>query len=269
MNRLVQDGRDLKEQLALIYKYQSAFTVWFHYLKDNGKLPVYDAGYISLDKQYLTVGINGIVEAAEYLGLKANYNPEYVYWLQNILGTMKQENKNASKYYSDKLGYKVRFNSEFVPAEAAGAKLYKWDKRDGYQVPDESVRNLYNSYFYPVEDKSVTVYDKIKLHGEETIKYLDGGSALHLNFEEHLTKEGWLKLLDITARFGANYWTYNVRSTICNVCGYIGKKDLDHCIKCGSTDVDKATRVIGYLRRESNFSEPRRIEASRRYKHKK
>ena len=153
MNRLVQDGRDLKEQLELMYKYQSAFTEWFHYLKATGMLPVYDAGYIALEKQYLTIGVNGVVEAAEYLGMKINYNSEYVSWLQDILGTMKDNNKQASKYYTNKLGYKVMFNTEFVPAENLGDKFYQWDKRDGYVVPDEEVRNLYNSYFYAVEDK--------------------------------------------------------------------------------------------------------------------
>ncbi len=147
------------------------------------------------------------------------------------------------------------------------AKVIRITTKDGYVVPDENIRNLYNSYFYAVEDKTISVIDKIRMHGEETIHYLDGGSALHLNMEEHLTKEGWKKLLDVTAKAGTNYWTYNVRSTVCNNCGYIGKKDLPQCIKCGSTDVDKATRVIGYLRLEKNFSKPRRVEASRRFKH--
>lgn len=267
MNRLVQEGRDLEEQLDLIYKYQTGFASWFYYLKDRGKLPIYDAGYIALEKQYLTIGINGMVEAAEFLGMKADYNPEYIKWIQSILGIFKRKNKEASEKYSKILGHKLMFNTEFVPAENLGVKFYNWDKKDGFKVPEQ--RNLYNSYFYPVEDESVSVIDKIRLHGSETIEYLDGGSALHLNMEEHLTKEGWEHLMDMAAKAGANYWTYNVRSTICNKCGYIGKRDLPYCVKCKSEDVDKATRVIGYLRRESNFSSPRQVEASRRFKHKK
>lgn len=266
VNNFVQRAGDLEEQLDLMYKYQIAFERWFRILQEEGELPVYDAGYISLDKQYLTIGINGVVEAAEYLGMKANYNKEYLGWVQDLLHTIKKKNKEASKYYSDMLGCKVMFNTEFVPAENLGDKFYNWDKKAGYKVPEN--RNLYNSYFYPVEDTQISAIDKFKLHGKETIQYLDGGSALHLNLDEHLTKEGWIKLLNLAAKYGANYWTYNVKSTICNVCGFINKKDVNHCVKCGSTDIDKATRVIGYLRKISNFSKPRRIEAAKRHYHR-
>ena len=40
-----------------------------------------------------------------------------------------------------------------------------------------------------------------------------------------------------------------------------------HCVKCGSTDVDYGTRVIGYLKRISNFSEARQREAGKRFYH--
>lgn len=266
VNRMIQDGKDLGEQLDLIYQYQTAFADWFYFMKSKGKLPIYDAGFIALEKQYLTIGVNGVVEAAEFLGMKPTYNKEYISWLQGLLGFIKDKNKEASEKYSKIFGHKLMFNTEFVPAENLGVKFYDWDKRDGYQVPEK--RNLYNSYFYAVEDKNISAIDKIRLYGRETIKYLDGGSALHLNMQEHLTEDGWKAMLDATAKAGTNYWTYNVRSTVCNECGYIGKKDLPRCIKCGSDNVDKATRVIGYLRRESNFSKARRIEASKRFKHK-
>ena len=266
LNRMVQEGVDIKDILAKIYKYQIGYELWLRYLKDNKALTAYDAGYIDLEKQYLTIGINGVVEAAEYLGMKISDNETYISWLSDLLQTISEENTKMSKYYSNELGYKIMFNTEFVPAENLGVKNYKWDKADGYQVP--SNRNLYNSYFYAVEDDSLNVADKFEMHGERTIKYLDGGSALHLNLNEHLTKEGFIKLLEAAARSGTNYWTYNVPTTICNKCGAIDKRDLDRCPKCGSKDIDKATRIIGYLRRISNFSEDRRVEANVRHYHK-
>ncbi len=45
-----------------------------------------------------------------------------------------------------------------------------WDRKAGYFVP----RDCYNSYFYAVEDTSLTILDKFKLHGKDYIKYLDG-----------------------------------------------------------------------------------------------
>ena len=37
------------------------------------------------------------------------------------------------------------------------------------------------------------------------------------------------------------------------------------CPNCGSEDVDYLSRIIGYLKRISNYSEARRKEASIRY----
>jgi len=222
-------------------------------------LPIYDAGYIHLDRQYLTIGVNGVVEAAQYLGMNISYNPEYVTWLKNILQTIKQENELARDVFPKG----VIFNTEFVPAENLGIKNALWDKKAGLKT----FRDAYNSYFYIVEDDTINILDKFKLYGREITEYLDGGSALHLNLEEYLSKEAWLKLLDVASTVGCNYFTYNVPITICNKCGTIDKRNLNKCSKCGSEDVDKATRIIGYLKRISSFSKDRQIEAQKRYYH--
>jgi len=257
INRMIQDGRDLLTEVKKIHKYQVAFRAWFKDLLDAGLLPVYDAGYIQMEKQYLTVGINGLVEAAEFLGFKISYNSEYVEFIKHLLRVIYDENRRASQEY------KCMFNTEFVPAENLGVKNAKWDRADGYKVP----RDCYNSYFYVVEDDKINPLDKFLLHGKEVIQYLDGGSALHLNLGEHLTKEGFRKLLGVMAKTGCNYFTYNVRNTICNDCGFIDKRDIPTCSKCGSKNIDHATRVIGYLKRESSFSEERQREASKRAYH--
>jgi ribonucleoside-triphosphate reductase len=150
-------------------------------------------------------------------------------------------------------------------AENLGVKHYKWDKEDGYVVP--STRNCYNSYFYVVEDDSITLLDKFKLHGKDFVKYLDGGSALHANLDAHLSKAQYRQLLRIAAKEGTNYFTFNIPNTICNDCGHIDKRYLKACPECGSANIDYATRVIGYLKRISNFSEARQLEASHRHYH--
>jgi anaerobic ribonucleoside-triphosphate reductase len=146
-------------------------------------------------------------------------------------------------------------------AENLGVKNAKWDKEDGYFVP----RDCYNSYFYKVEDESVNVVDKFILHGDRLTKYLDGGSALHCNLDEHLSQEQYKKLLKVAIQTGCSYFTFNIPNTVCNNCGYIEKRPLKVCPKCGSTDLDYLTRVIGYLKRVSAFSEPRQKEAKERY----
>lgn len=265
INRLVQDavnkGYDmidyLRSQVQKVHKFQTAYNELLKdYLRD-GLLTVYTAGFINLKKQYLTVGVNGVIEAAEFLGIEVSDNDTYREFMQSILKAISDENRKAKTK-------ELMFNTEFVPAENLGVKHANWDRKDGYFVP----RDCYNSYFYAVEDTSLTIFDKFKLHGKEYVKYLDGGSALHMNLEEHLTKDQYRNLLKVAAANGTNYFTFNIPNTICNDCGHIDKRYLHECPKCGSKNIDYATRIIGYLKRISNFSEARQKEASKRYYYK-
>lgn len=259
MNRLVQDGRDLATEVSKIHQYQYAYRKLMEEYLAAGMLPVYDAGFISLDKQFLTIGINGMVEAAESQGLTVGYNPEYMDFVQERLKIIFQANQAASKKYG------VKFNTEFVPAENLGVKNAKWDKADGYFVP----RECYNSYFYVVEDEEINALDKFLLHGKELIEWLDGGSALHLNLDEALPQSGYRSLLDIAAKTGCNYFCINVKITICNECQHIDKRTRHQCAKCGSSNIDYGTRVIGYLKRVSAFSSARQKEHGLRFYHRK
>ena len=263
LNRLIQNlakekgkitlkdiSERVAEQVEKIHKYMISYN---EIVKDNLKnhmLPVYDAGYISMEKQYLTIGINGFVEGAEFLGIQPTVNEEYFKYGEAILKPIYTINKR------DRTS-EIMFNTEFVPAENLGVKNSGWDKKDGLYVP----RECYNSYFYRVEDDGVNLIDKFILHGEKLTKYLDGGSALHANLNEHLTKEQYKHLLDTAMSTGCSYFTFNVPNTICNECGHISKHRLNKCEKCGSENLDYATRVIGYLKRISNFSEARQKEA--------
>lgn len=258
MNRLEQDGRDLATEVDKIHRYQYAYRQLMEDYLKAGMLSVYDAGFITMDKQFLTIGINGMVEAAESQGIEASYNPAYIEFVQSRLKTIFDANKVASAKYG------VRFNTEFVPAENLGVKNAKWDADDGYKVS----RECYNSYFYPVENEDVNALDKLLLHGSELVDWLDGGSALHLNMDEALTKQGYRSLFDIAARTGCNYFCINVKITICNECEHIDKQTLQFCSSCGSSDIDYATRVIGYLKRVSAYSEGRRREHALRHYHR-
>lgn len=257
MNRLVQKNADIVSEVQKIHKYQVAYRTLIEEYKKAGLLPVYDAGYISLDKQFLTIGINGMVEAAESRGITANNNSEYKAFVNHYLKAIYDENKKAKTTYS------YLFNTEFVPAENLGVKNSKWDQQEGLKVS----RDCYNSYFYAVEDNAINSLDKIILHGNEMIQYLDGGSALHLNLEEAPNKEGFIKLIHATAKAGCNYFCFNIKITICNSCQHIDKKTAFACEKCGSTDIDHATRVIGYLKRVASFSSDRQKEHELRHYH--
>lgn len=244
----------LEEIVDLVHKVQLAYNENLKELLKKGMLPLFDAGYININRQYLTIGVNGLVEGAEFLQIPIKDCDEYSSYVQSILGLVETYNK---KYRTKE----VMFNCEMIPAENVGVKHAKWDKEDGYFVP----RDCYNSYFYIVEDENTNVIDKFKLHGKKYIEHLTGGSALHCNLDEHLSFEQYKQLLKVAAKEGCNYFTFNIPNTICNDCGTIDKRYLKKCPKCGSENVDYITRVIGYIKRVSNFSSARQKEAAKRY----
>ena len=262
LNRCIQyavkNGLDyadyLSEVIDLCHKVQLAYNENLKELQKQGMLPLFDAGYINMSRQYLTIGVNGLVEAAEFMGLKISDNPDYLHFVQKVLGLVEKFNKQ----YRTK---EVMFNCEMIPAENVGVKHAKWDREDGYFVP----RDCYNSYFYVVEDDSLNIVDKFKMHGAPYIEHLTGGSALHMNLEEHLSQAQYRQLLRVAAKEGCNYFTFNIPNTICNDCGHIDKRYLKKCPHCGSENVDYMTRIIGYLKRVSNFSQARQQEAERRF----
>ena len=244
--------------LERVYKYHIAFKTMLYDLEDKGMFAASNGGYIHISKLYSTIGINGLNEAARFLGMKVSNNPEYIEFLQLILGTIKEQNKLHSSHDRKR---PFLFNSEVVPAEGLGGKNYKWDKEDGYVVPEDE--NLYNSYFYNAHDDT-SILDKFILHGHQTYQYTDGGSAAHINLEDHLSKEQYLKLIDFAITNGTNYFTFNIPNSKCEDCGKIIKRPIDTCPCCGSHNITQYTRVIGYLRPTKAFGSDRQQEARNR-----
>lgn len=244
--------------LNRVYKYHIAFKTMLYELEDKGMFAASNGGYIYISKLYSTIGINGLNEAARFLGMTVGNNKEYIEFLQLVLGTIKEQNKAHSIHDANR---PFLFNSEVVPAEGLGGKNYQWDLQDGYVVPDDE--NLYNSYFYNAHDNT-SVLDKFILHGRQTYQYTDGGSAAHINLEDHLSKEQYLKLIDFAIANGTNYFTFNIPNSKCDDCGYITKHPITECPKCHSKNITQYTRVIGYLRPIKSFGKDRQIEASKR-----
>lgn len=244
----------LEEIIDLVHKVQLAYNENLKYMQEKGMLPLFDSGYINMSRQYLTIGVNGLVEAAEALGIEISDNPRYESFVQEVLGLVEKYNKS----YRTK---EVMFNCEMIPAENVGVKHAKWDKEAGYKVN----RDCYNSYFYIVEDESLNIVDKFRLHGRKYIEHLTGGSALHLNLDEHLSKEQYRQLLRVASQEGCNYFTFNIPNAVCNSCGHIDKRNLKRCPKCESDNLDYLTRIIGYMKRISNFSQARQKEAAKRH----
>ena len=247
--------------LERVYKYQTAYNECLKELFNANMLPAYSAGFINLKKQYLTIGINGLNQAAEFLLLKCNKNDDYKDFCNLIFTTIKEENQ---KHKTPEL----MFNTEFTPCESAAIKLYNRDKADGYWVPEDT--NLYASYIYKPNDAEISVLDKFILHGSEYCgDNLDGGSAAHINLDSHLSASQYKALLNHAAEVGCKYFTFNIPNSECEDCGYITKSVIDKCPKCGSNNISLWDRVIGYLTKITNWSEGRQKEQKTRIYHKK
>ena len=238
----------ITEMTERVHKYQRAFNEIVKDFLNANMLDVYRAGFINMKKQYLTIGVNGLTDAAEFLSIEPNLNKDYEEFVNNILETINISNRK------DKTR-DCMYNTEFVPGENLSNKNYNWDKKDGYYVSPKHV--MYSSYFFNPE---LSLLDKMKLHGESFVKYLDGGQAAHLNINEHLSFDQYRQLLRVASEYGCSYFTFNCKNTVCNDCGYISKDTLDVCPKCGSHNVDYLTRIIGYLKRVSSFNEARQVE---------
>lgn len=245
--------------LNRVYKYHIAYKTMLYEQEEKGMFAACNGGYIHMNKLYSTIGINGLNEVARFLGMTVDNNKEYIEFLQLILGTIKEANKKHSIHDKKR---PFLFNSEVVPAESLGGKNYRWDKSQGYWVPEDE--NLYNSYFFDAHDNT-SVLDKMILHGKQTAQYCDGGSACHINLEDHLSKKQYLKLLEFAVKEGTNYFTFNIPNSKCEDCGYITKHPITECPKCHSKDITQYTRVIGYLRPVKSFGKDRQIEASKRH----
>lgn len=242
--------------LERVYKYQIAYNEILKYLHKNELLTVYNAGFIDMKKQYLTIGINGLNQAAEYLGMECNKNKNYEDFCSFIFSTIKEQN---TLHKTDD----CMFNTEFVPAESAAIKLYNRDKQDGYWVPNDT--NLYASYIFKPNDPNISVLDKLYLHGNSVCgDNLDGGSAAHIGLDSHLSKEQYLKIIKYAAEVGCKYFTFNIPNSECDDCGYITKVPIKECPKCGSKNISYYDRVIGYLTKIKNWSKGRQIEQKTR-----
>ena len=98
-----------------VHKYQRAFNEIVKDFLNAKMLDVYRAGFINMKKQYLTVGVNGLTDAAEFLSIEPNLNKDYEEFVNNILETINISNRK------DKTR-DCMYNTEFVPKHTGHVK---------------------------------------------------------------------------------------------------------------------------------------------------
>lgn len=214
---------------------------------DNGRLPLYDYGYMNLEKQFSTIGFMGMYEAIEIMGLDIT-SEEGSKRAKGILELI--NNMNNKRTLKD--GH-IR-NIEQIPGESAASTFVKKDQL----IFDGKVKYpLYSNQYIPLV-KDVDMVDRIRMQGEYD-KSVGGGSILHINFDQTLTKDQFAEIMKYSAKVGVVYWAINYGLSQCKTCGktFVGKYDKS---PCHNADVDRYLRVVGFLTRISDWTSARQDE---------
>lgn len=224
---------------------------------DKGLMPLYDNGWISLSRQYSTVGFIGAYEFLDIIDKDMHNNEDREYFLE-ILQTInemndKQEEKTGNPH-----------NIEQIPGESLAVRAA--DKDD---IIYNAGYNLYSNQYFPLVD-DVAMIDRI-----ETAGYFDehtaGGAILHINVtdQDSVSPEIMKRLITAAVHKGCMYFSVNHDFVRCeNDHVNIGSSEETECPECGADITEQYTRVVGFITPRSSWVEERReneYEERRRY----
>ncbi len=220
-------------------------------------LPLYDHGFMDIKKQYLTVGINGMAEACEILGIGIMHDG-----YRELMGAMiDRVNKTVdglNSFYKDN---GIKFNVEQTPSENSAIKLATKDYFMGFNSDEDGNKKyaLYSNQFIPLTHPA-NLLDRITVQGELDRKF-SGGAICHLNIEQRVTDPVKLyELIRICAKKGVVYWAANYCLQEC-ANGHMGVGKGAQCQVCGEKIVNEFTRVVGFLTNTKHWHEVRRGKA--------
>ncbi|HQQ18450.1 MAG TPA: anaerobic ribonucleoside-triphosphate reductase, partial [Fervidobacterium sp.] len=204
----------------------------------QGVLPLYNLGLMDMNRQYGTVGINGLYESMEILGLTEEdidgimYTEEGETFVNDILETIGKLNEEAF----EKFGF--TFNIEQVPAEKAAVTLAEKDK---LLYGTDYV--LYSNQWLPLTTDT-DMLNRIRYSGMFDRK-VSGGAILHINVDAPFrTEEDSWNMVNLVAKMGVMYFAFNQKISICEEGhAFYGEQ----CPMCGKGRIDEYVRIVGYL----------------------
>lgn len=212
---------------------------------ENGNLPLYTLGFMSLAKQYSTTGVNGLNEACEIMGhdIMTKDGQDFALALLDRI--------NTENDYWQKL-YKTPHNCEQVPAENVSIKLADKDRLLGMNAGYD----LYSNQFIPLT-VNADMLDRLRLQGLFD-KHFSGGAICHVNVEQKITDPALIvDLIKAAAKMGVVYWAVNYNLQRCeNEHMSVGKGNT--CAICGGEVSENFTRVVGFLTCVKNWHRVRR-----------
>ena len=217
----------------------------------KGHAPLYTNGYMDLKNQFSTLGFVGLYEACEILGYDiTKYDGMEIG--KDILGKMKEVTENVQEKY------KIACNLEGVPAEGLAPKFAKKDRL----LELNTEYKLYANQFIPLH-KRCNMLNRIQLQAEYD-KYCSGGSILHLNVDQKIDLPTMENLIEAVIQSGTRYFALNYNIYQCNKCKGITVGTTSTCSHCGSTDIERYLRVVGFITKVKDWV-PARIEEDRQF----
>ncbi|MDI3473059.1 MAG: hypothetical protein PWQ20_373 [Thermotogaceae bacterium] len=218
----------------------------------QGLLPLYSNGLMDLNRQYGTVGIIGIWEAATILGLTCKsfegvkYSEEGEMFVLKILDRLKEESEHGKKSFG------FSFNIEQIPGEKAAVVLAE---KDRHVFKLSSYFEIYSNQWLPLTVEA-NLLDRIRYSGIFD-KKVSGGAILHVNLGNKFRNENeaW-RMVNLIAKTGVVYFAFNHKISVCPD-GHAFYGDI--CPVCLKKKSDEFTRIVGYLVPVSGFNKKRRI----------
>lgn len=208
-------------------------------------LPLYDYGFMNLQKQYATTGLNGINEAVEILGydILTKEGQDIVLKILNLVNSINDKYDEEMKY---------AHNCEQTPSENSAIKAAAKDHFMGINLEYD----LYSNQFIPLITQA-DMLDRIRLQGLFD-SHFSGGAIAHLNVEQQIEDVDQLvDLINSTVKMGVVYHAINYMLQKCeNSHMTVGKRDK--CPICNSKITDNYTRVVGFLVNTKNMHKVRR-----------
>lgn len=237
--------KELKELIVICAKINNAKRKLVQKRIDNGNHPLYTLGFIDIQTQYSTVGINGFNECIEILGKNILTKDGQDLGL-NIIHTINTENDKCS------IQYKTAHNCEQIPAENVSIKLAQKDRLLKFNNKYE----IYSNQFIPLVTEA-DLLDRIHLQGLFD-KHFSGGAIAHINVDTPIQDENQIiNLIKTCAKQGVVYFAINYNLQECEL-GHMSVGKNDNCNTCGGIIVNNYTRVVGFLTNTKNWHQIRR-----------
>ena len=239
----------LEEDIELLHKILYAHRKLIKEKISKGVMPLYTSEWISINRQYSTIGITACNQyvANKGLDIKTQEGIDCIYKVLKAIET------NIEKWQAAEIDESCIYNLEAIPAESMAVRLAQTDRLLGY---NDKYEIYSNQYIDLMED--CPIYERFKVQGQLD-QLTSGGNILHCNIdgEKPLTPEQYEKIIDLAKDCKVKYFGINYAYSECANKHYtIGKNKK--CPICGAPIVETWCRVVGFITPKSAFNPVRR-----------